>query len=179
MILSFITNKDIDVSLKEYFLNQVVIGDSHVLKKAEAAAVSLMRSKLNSRYDLTKVFPLIREWKADKAYLKDEYTSINDVIYKAAEDNTNQRPNAPMSTAWAEDDPRDMLLVLHCTNITLYYILKRTRKLSDDVINAYHDALDWLDDVKRERENPTLPLLEAPDGMDIKWGSNEKMDHYY
>jgi len=183
MIFSFITNKDIDVSLKEYFLNQVVNGDHHVIKKAEGAAFSLIKSALNSRYDLAKLFPLIKEWNTAQAYLEGEYSCKNDIIYKALSDNTGNAP-ATGSTYWVEDDPRDMLLVLHCVNITIYYLLKRIspRKVTQEVDDCYHMALDWLEDVKRERENPDFPLIDTDTGiggLEVRGGSNEKIDHYY
>ncbi|MCE9539929.1 MAG: hypothetical protein K8R85_12025, partial [Bacteroidetes bacterium] len=73
MIYTFITNKDIDVSIKQYFLDQITTGATHVLKKAEAAAFTLIKSKLNGRYDLVKLFPEIKEWSGSKNYLKDQY----------------------------------------------------------------------------------------------------------
>lgn len=179
MIYTFITNKDIDVSIKQYFLDQIIGTASHVLKKAEAAAFTLIKSKLNGRYDLVKLFPEIKEWVDTKPYLKDEYCVKLDIVYKALVDNTNQEP-ATSITKWEESDPRDALLLLHCSNITVYYICERInpRKISDDIIEAYNRAIDWLDDVKNGRENPDFPLIEIG-ATDVRSGSNLKTDHYY
>lgn len=183
MIYTFITNKDIDVSIKDYFLGQITTGVAHVLKKAEAAAFSLIKSKLNSRYDLTKLFPVIKEWDIAKPYLKDSYACKDDVIYKALSDNTGNTPDDVASAYWVEEDPRDGLLIVHCVNITVYYTLKRInpRKLSQETIDSYHEAVDWLDDVNGLRENPDFPLIDDViiGGMEVRSGSNEKLDHYY
>lgn len=181
MIYSFITNKDIDLNLKQHFLDQVATNVPHVVKKAENAAVSLMKSKLNSRYDLDLVFPIIKEWKPATEFVEDQYCSKNDVIYRALRDNTGQAPGPTNADDWEEEDPRDMLLVIHCVSITVYHLLKSSnpRKISQDVMDNYHEAIDWMDDVMKGRENPLLPLIEEPDGMDIKYGSNEEIDHYW
>src|SRR3972149_3835397 len=99
MIFTFITNKDIDVSIKQYFLDQIIGTSTHVLKKAEAAAFTLIKSKLNGRYDLVKLFPEIKEWVGTKDYLKDEYCVKLDIVYKAFIANTNQSPPTS-STKW-------------------------------------------------------------------------------
>lgn len=179
MILSFITNKDIEVSTKEYFLNQITAGAPHVLKTAEGAAVSLMKSMLNSRYNIVLVFPAIKEWEPTKAFLKDEFCCHNETIFKAKENTTGNNPTTA-DNKWEQTDPRDPLLILHCVNITLFFLCERInpRKVPEDIIDAYNRALNWLEDVKRQRENPDLPLLEIG-GMELRAGSNPKLDHYY
>lgn len=180
---SFITNKDIDVSLKKYFYDQAVADAPHIVKKAEGAAVSLMKSNLNSRYDLTLLFPVIKDYVSTTPYVIGTYVSKTDVIYKCIKAGTGQDPATANSTYWEESDPRDMLLVLLCVNITVFFILERVnqRKLSDDVIDAYNRAVNWLEDVKKLRENPDFPVIETESGigMEVKGGSNEKIDHYW
>lgn len=178
---SFIHNKDIDLSLKEYFFNQVTADAPHIVKTAEGAAFTLIKSMLNSRYDLVKLFPEIKTWAGAMAFLKDEYACKDDVIYKAKDNNTNQDPAITNSTHWVISDPRNMLLVMHCVNITVLYLLERVnkRKLSEEIIEAYNRAINWLEDVKRLRENPDFPLIEIPGGMEARAGSNKKIDHYW
>lgn len=178
-IYQFITDKDMELGMKRYFIDQVTIGATHVLKTVEAAAVSIMKAKLNNRYDLTKVYPSMPEWSSSKAYAIGDYSFKSDKIYKAKIANTNKDPLTNTSE-WEENDPRDQFLVVLCVNITLYFLLERVnpRKLSDDIANGYVSALEWLDEVKMGNENPVLPLLE--DGAStIPYGSNEKLDHYY
>lgn len=179
MIYSFITNKDLDVSIKQYFLDQLTSSVPHIVKTAEGGAFSLIKSKLNSRYDLTKLFPSIKEWDAQKAYTIGQYASKNDVVYKALQNSSGQDP-VTNSTQWMEDDPRDKLLIIHCVNITCFYVAERgnLRKLSQDLIDGYNRAINWLEDVKHGDENPDFPLLEIG-GMELRSGSNPKIDHYY
>lgn len=179
MIHSFITDKDLLISIKQYFLDQVTIDESTRKPKCEAAAFTMIKSKLNNRYDLVKLFPETKEWDSARAYLKDEYCFNNEKFFKALQNATNQNPNSQL-LFWKESDPRDMLLVKLCADITLYFILEsiNPRKVSDDVINAYTNAMEWLDDVKNNIEHPAWPLLENGLGT-LKWGSNTKLDHYY
>ena len=179
-LYSFITNKDIDVSLKQYFFDQVTADAPHVIKTAEGAAFSLIKSMLNNRYDLVKLFPVITEYDNTKAYAKDDYISNLDIIYKAKQASTANDPAATNSAYWDESDPRDKLLILHCVNITVFFLLERInqRKVSQDVIDAYNRAINWLEDVKREHENPDFPLIEIG-GMEVRSGSNKQIDHYW
>ncbi|MCK6648394.1 MAG: hypothetical protein L6Q66_01950 [Bacteroidia bacterium] len=179
MIYSFITNKDLDLSIKPYFLEQATVGAPHKIKKAEAAAFTQIKSMLNSKFDLEKLFPSIKEFSADKAYVADEYCSYDDVIYKAKLGSTGVTPGTDTSK-WEESDPRDALLIVHAVNITIFYLLESVnkRKIPDDVIEAYNRAINWLEDVKNGVENPDWDLI-VTDGMEVRSGSNEKIDHYW
>jgi len=179
MIYSFITNKDLDLSIKPYFLEQVTVGATHKIKKAEAAAFTQIKSMLNSKYDLVKLFPEIKEWSETTNYEKDSYSCINDIVYKAKQDNSGVTPGTE-DTNWEENDPRDALLIVHAVNITLFYLLESAnkRKIPEDVIEAYNRAINWLEDVKNGVENPDWALIEA-DGMEVRAGSNPKLDHYW
>ncbi len=172
MIYSFITDKDLDATLKEYFLTQVIGSNTTILKNKEAAAFTLMKSKLSHRYDLTVLFPIIKEYDVTKPWAVGSYTSKGDVIYKAliASSNTNQQDPATALTYWTPSDPRDMLLVEYCVDITIYFVLKRInpRKISQDVADNYNMAIDWLEDVMKEKENPDWTLLPVGQGMDIR-----------
>lgn len=180
MIYSFITNKDLDVGMKQYFLDQLLTGVPHVIRTAEGAAFSLIKAKLNSRYNLTKLFPEIREWNASKPYSVGQYSCKDDTIYKATLSSTGESPETVSSAFWTEDDPRDKLLIIHCVNITIFYCAKsgNLRKLSDDMIRDYNMAITWLEDVKDGTENPDFPLLEIG-GMELRSGSNPRIDHFY
>ncbi len=181
MIYSFITDQDIEVAIKRYFLDQIISDATYTLKRAEAAAFSLIKSKLNSRYDLVQLFPPIKEYDKDKTYSLGEYCSKSDSIYKSkVANNTNTDP-ITNTDKWEPSDPRDALLVLHCANITVFYIVERInpRKISEDIIDAYNRAVDWLDDVNRMREHPDFPLITIPGGMEVKGGSNDPTQHYF
>lgn len=178
-IHSFITDKDLDVGMKLYFRDQIIEANTHILTTAEGAAFSLIKTKLNSRYDLSKLFPETKTWSASTAYLKDSYSFKSDKIYKALLDGTNKDP-ATETTYWVEEDPRDKLLVIFCVRITIYFLCESMslRKTPDDVINDFNSAIEWLDDCKDGTENPDWPILETGSSI-INYGSNEKLDHYY
>lgn len=178
-IYKFITDKDIEVGLKKYFLDQVTAGAEHVIKICEAAAVSYMVAKLNNRYDISKLFPTITTWSGSTAFTIGQFCFSNDKIYEALTNNTNKNP-ATETADWKENDTRDQLLVVYCVNITIYFLLERInpRKISEDVMNAFASASEWLDDVKNGDENPAFPLL-TDGASNIPYGSNEKIEHYY
>jgi len=180
-IYSFITDKDLDVGMKKYFRDQVTNGTTnlHILKTSEGGAFSMIKAKLNNKYDLVKLFPSIQDWSAAKAYLKDEYAYKNDKIYKALQPGTNQDP-ATQTAYWVESDPRDQLLVIHCVNMTIYFFMESIapNKITEDIANAFASAIEWLDDVKNGDENPDWPLVLEGSSF-IHSGSNEKLDHYY
>lgn len=180
MIYSFITSKDLDVGIKQYFLEPIVNGLPHIVKTSEGAAFSLIKSNLNSRYDLEKLFPVIKEWNAQTNYQIGQHVCKNDVIYIALAASIGQTPDTANSPFWIEDDPRDQLLVIHCVNIAVFFITENAnlRKRSQEMLDAYNRAVGWLYDVKKGEENPDYPLLPIG-GMEVRAGSNPKIDHYY
>jgi phage gp36-like protein len=178
-IHAFITDKDLDVGMKQYFRDQIIETNTHILTTSEGAAFSLIKSKLTGRYDLLKLFPSTKLWSGSIDYLKDQYIFKNDKFYKALQDGTNQDPET-QTAYWVEEDPRDKLLVIFCVRITIYFIVEAlpTRKVSQDIINDFDSAIEWLDNCKSGIENPDWPLLINGSSI-INWGSNEKLDHYY
>lgn len=181
-IYKFITDKDLDVGMKKYFRDQITNGATniHILKTTEAAAFDIIKAKLNNKYNLVLLFPSIQEWSAAKPYLKDEYTYKSDKIYKALLAGTNQDPAAVGSTYWVEEDPRVQLLVVFCVAITLYFFTESIapNKLTEDIVNGFTNAMEWLEEVKKGTENPDWPLAEEGSSF-IHSGSNAKIDHYY
>lgn len=181
MIYKFITDSDFELGIKKYFLDQVTAGtEVNIIKKAEDAAVTLIKSKLNSRYILTLLFPIIKDWNEETEYTAGTYVALEDIIYKASATGTNESPDEEDSEFWNEDDPRDGLLIALCVDITIYFLLKRInpRKLSDEVIASYNRAINWLEDVHLLHENPDFPLI-VTGGMELRAGSNPPQDHYF
>lgn len=176
---SFITDQDLDVGMKQYFRNQIISGNNHVLTTAEGAAFTLIKTKINSRYDLVKLFPSIVVWSNATTYATDDYVWKNNKFFKAKQASTNQDPET-QTTYWLESDPRDKLLVIFAVSITLFFLTKalKSSQVPQDLINDFDTAIEWLDNCKDGNENPDWPLLENGSST-IQWGSNEKLDHYY
>lgn len=181
-IYNFITDRDLDVGMKEYFRDAITIGseNKHILKTTEGAAFSIIKSKLNNKYDLVKLFPSVKAWDPLKDYLLDEYCYKEDKFFKAKAASTSEDPTAAASAFWTEEDPRDQLLVVYAVAITLYFFVQSAdqRKLSDKIENAYAHAMEWLDDVRDGKENPAWDQLATGGSNDIPHGSNEKLEHY-
>lgn len=179
MIYKFITDQNLDLGMKTYFRNQIIETNPHILTTSEGAAFSMIKAKLSSRYDLTKLFPEIKPWNIATAYEKGQYCFKSDKIYKSLQDGTGNDPVTQI-TYWSEEDPRDDLLVVFCVDITIYTMCKPlpSIKTPTDLVDAYMAAMDWLEDCQNGKENPDWPLLEAG-SSNVIWGSNEKLDHYY
>ncbi len=178
-IHTFITDKDLDVGMKQYFRDQIIETNTHILTTSESAAFSLIKTKLNSRYDIKLLFPSTKTWSGTTAYLEGEYSYKADKFYKALQDGTNQDP-ATQASYWVEEDPRDQLLVIFCVRMTLYFLCESNslKKTPEKLINDFDTAMEWLDNCKSGVENPDWPLLENGSST-INFGSNEKLDHYY
>lgn len=178
-LYSFITDQDLDVGMKQYFRDQIISGETHKLITSEGAAFTLIKTKLNSRYDLVKLFPSITVWSGAAAYATDNYVWKNNKFFKAKQAGTNQDPET-QTAYWLESDPRDKLLVIFAVSITLFFLVKalKSSQVPQDLINDFDTANEWLESCKDGKENPDWPLLENGSST-IQWGSNEKLDHYY
>lgn len=70
MALVFLTDNDILTSIREVFLDHMTDEDQNIIDKAEASAISKMKSKLSGRFDVDAIFtatdedrdPLILEY---------------------------------------------------------------------------------------------------------------------
>lgn len=178
MIYAFLTDNDLDLGMKRYFREQVMeFQNQHVLKTAEGAAFSLIKTKLNNRYDLTKLFPTIKEW-GSGTHNVNEFVYYQGSIYKCIANATNQPPTD--TAYWVQEDPRDQLLVVYAVRITIFFFLESIspRKINADVNNDFAGAVEELDAIKSGEENPDWPLIENSTSK-IQWGSNPKQNHYY
>ena len=182
MIYSFITDSDLDVGMKKYFRDQITSAGTniHILKTSEGAAFSMLKTKLNNKYDLVQLFPPIAEWTDSHVFSIGQYCSKADVVYKASQGSTNSAPDDPNSQFWFISDPRDQLLVILAVALTLYYFTESVnpRKLTQDLKNGFASAMEFLDDIKEGNENPDWPLLINGTST-ILWGANPTQNHYY
>jgi hypothetical protein len=67
-IYNFLTEEDIEVSIKDDLLSQIVEGNSAFVPKSEARAVSYMKDFLRERFVVADIFPEIKAWVNTKAY---------------------------------------------------------------------------------------------------------------
>ena len=161
MLYQFITDADLAVGLQKYFSDQISANAVNGIPLSEGAALSIIKAKINNRYDLTQLFPVITEWDGSIAYAIGAYVCRLDTMYIALTANTGQDPSIALSPNWAKKDPRDQLLIMKCLDITIYFFVRsaNARKITQDMADNYASALEWLDDVKNQIENPAWPLL--------------------
>jgi hypothetical protein len=182
-IYKFLTDEDLDLGMSKYHRDTITAGSDklHIMKKCESAAFSIIKTKLNNKFDLALLFPSIKAYDPEKDYVAGEYVYKGKCIYIALQDSTNVNPTDPaQSEYWEENDPRDHLLVKHAATITTYFMAQSTppRTVSEDLADSYEAVMDWLDDVRDGHESPDWTLKESGGSSDIPWGSNEQLDHY-
>lgn len=68
MLYNFLTSDDLEASIKDEMLEQLVRGNLGLVALAEHAAVSWMKDYLGQRYDVAASFPAIGEWSAGNDY---------------------------------------------------------------------------------------------------------------
>lgn len=184
-VYQFLTDQDLDLGMKKYFRDLITVGaeKKHILVSCEAAAVSLIKTKLNNKYDLTKLFPSIVEWATDGEYTTGQYVHKNTAIYIALQDSTDKNPTDPANAAfWKQSDPRDQLLVKYCATITAYFMMEagvNPRMISEKLVDEFAGVIEWLDDVRDGKESPAWDLLASGGSYDIPHGSNDKLDFDY
>lgn len=182
-IYKFLTDKDLDLGMKKYWRDQITNGDTnkHIMVTCEGASLSMIKTKLNNKYDLLKLFPVIKEWSGTKAYLLDEFCYKSDKIWKAKQAGTNHDPTVANSTYWEEEDPRDQLLVKYAACMTIYFMMESLppRMVAKEIVDDFAGVMEWLEAVRDGTENPAWDLLESGGSTDIPHGSDEKVDFDY
>lgn len=81
-------------------------------------------------------------------------------------------------------DNRHKVLVMFALDMTLYHLHSRVspRNISQLRVDRYNRAIEWLQNVVNGALNPDLPFKKTDDGDDvsnIRYGSNDKFNHYY
>lgn len=68
MLYNFLTSEDLEVSIKEEMLTQLVRDNLSLIVLAEARSISWMHDYLGQRFTIADVFPNIGEWAAGNDY---------------------------------------------------------------------------------------------------------------
>lgn len=83
-------------------------------------------------------------------------------------------------------DERDELILMYAIDIMLYDLHSRInpRKVPELRRTRYKEAMDWLKKVQQGDLSAELPLSTNNEGQQIgsdtiKWGSNNKREHYF
>ncbi|HXU27503.1 MAG TPA: hypothetical protein VN698_09750 [Bacteroidia bacterium] len=165
--------------MKKYFRDQITVDADNAMALSEGAALTLIKAKINNRYDLTKLFPVILSWSNATSYAIGDYAvGSNDNFYICTTANTNQNPTTA-SSYWAASDPRDGMLVMNCIYIAIFFFFKSAdkRKITEDLSNDFASACDWFDMVKGGQENPDWILL--PDAASIPIAGSRPPEQTY
>ena len=185
--MSFIKTTDYLDEITLEGLIKLVDSDLSIIDKAESKAIELVRASIGQRYDLSKAFPIINDFKNgvnynEGQYVFFEYEQKKFDFFKCT-GNTLQSPTqAP--DKWVNEDPRNPLLVEWTAQIALYKIYKRaapnnvpeirkedfkyaTKKLLE--VQKGEFALS-LEKVSEENEvNTSLPFIDSKDEQQFYW----------
>lgn len=79
---------------------------------------------------------------------------------------------------------RHKALVMFALDMTLYHLHSRVspRNISQLRVDRYNRAIEWLQNVVNGALNPDLPHKTTDEGeyvSNIRYGSNDKFNHYY
>ena len=86
-----------------------------------------------------------------------------------------------ITTYFAAGDNRNQSVLEYYISMTLYYLHHRLspKNIPDTRINAYKEAMIWLDQAKNADINVGLIEIQPPTGLRIRSGGNVKLDNSY
>jgi phage gp36-like protein len=160
--------------------------DEGKLILAENAAVDEMRSYLKKRYDITRIFYLIKKHEAgvawptgSRVYFKqgtdpDEKYQVWESLVNIP---SNQTPPGSDATKWQLFTLRNPFVMMYLVDITLYHLHSKdaSRLMPKVREDRYTDAQSWLKMVGRGEIDANLPVL-PPDDIgyvsEIRFNSN-------
>ena len=120
------------------------------------------------------------EWSNVTAYTTGQRVLYNSFIYKALVNSTNVIPGSDIITwqpeNWSTGDNRNPMIVMYCVDITIYNLMPRIapRAIPKVRIDAYEQALMWLQRVADGKTGPTLVPVQGNTGMRTRFGGNVK-----
>ncbi len=181
MIFKYITHNDILAAIRQDLLVNFAQNQQELdnfISVCENIAIESVISKLNNRYDISKIFFIISIYDSSSQYENNDVVYYNDNFYIAIAPNTGIAPSNNLY--WIQKDPRHPIIVSIVSDITIFLLHKRInpRKIPELRINAYNEAIEWLDSCRDNKENPILPI-KISGTQNISWGSNPLNEHYY
>lgn len=175
----FLITEDYSPYIRTSIKDDILLGQTSLIKKVELAAQAEMSSYLNDRYDVTKVFIDIMPYHADLQYNAGAYIYDAGNIYKALEAITGVQPSVEIEEEDSRvslEDPRNPIIVLRMVYITLYHAHKSLpgSQIPQLRIDDYDISLKWLRDVATGVINPLLPEAVREDNAIVAYGSEER-----
>ena len=175
----FLIPEDYKPYIRESIKDDILLGQTSLIKKVELAAQEEMSSYLAGRYDVTKIFVVIQTYDDDSQYNAGDYIYDAGNIYKALEAITGVQPSLEIledDPRVALEDPRNPLIVLRMVYITLYHAHKALpgSQIPQLRIDDYDISRQWLKDVTSGLINPLLPEAEVETNSLVLYGSEER-----
>lgn len=175
----FLIPEDYTPYIRASIKEDILLGQTAIIQKVELAAQEEMSSYLAARYDVSKIFVLIRDYADTTQYNIGDYIYRSGVIYKALEAIIGIDPATEIleeDSRVALEDPRNPLIVLRMVYITLYHAHKALpgSQIPQLRIDDYDISLQWLKDVATGLINPILPEAEVEGNTLVLYGSEER-----
>lgn len=186
MIYQFIHDFDIYKVMRKSLLSQVTDNDAKVIKDAESAALTQIKTKIGQRYDLDAAFPTILKWDNATQYNEGQYVyhefTSNDkqygIIYWAIQANINKAPNENTED-WGLKDPRNSLLVMCAVDMMLYHLHARIspNKVPTLRKDRYAECIATLDMIREGEESIDIDITEdSRDEIRFGFSGGERRD---
>lgn len=177
----YLIPSDYDYQIRQE-IKTILAGESPFrLERAEKAACDQMKSYLQRRYDVDKLFPIIEEWNEQETY------AIGNLSFWKLENDPDDKYlayqciNIPSTTpddasTWKVYTERNSFAIMYLVDITLYHLMSRFPKHFEVRSERYKEALDWLKGVAAGELDANLPQKDITNTQTqpfIRWGSHE------
>ena len=175
----FLIPEDYTAYIRASIKEDILLGQTAVIQKVELAAQEEISSYLAGRYDVTKIFVVIRDYTATTQFNAGDYIYRSGSIYKALEAIQGVDPATEILESdprVALEDPRNPLIVQRMVYITLYHAHKALpgSQIPQLRIDDYDISLRWLEKVASGLVNPLLPEAEVEGNSIVAYGSEER-----
>lgn len=89
----FIVDTDYTRIIQDGIRDEVVISNSDLLREEEKTAITRMISYLNSRFDVTNMFPALQVWNTNHLYLPGDFADYFGTFYRALDPGEDEDAN--------------------------------------------------------------------------------------
>ena len=186
----YLAPSEYEFTIRQDVLAAINDGSDTRLEKAEIAAAKFMMSHLAKRYEITKIFYIVKEYDAAKAYATgqmvywdDDATLQEFKVYEATE--AIPIGVTPDDPRWELTEKRDELVMMYLADIAIYHFYAADGPvMNETVLTRYREAKEWVIGVGKGDMVADLPPNEAEEGdedynPDFRSGSREYEDPYW
>lgn len=187
--MAFIRKLDYLKQIQSDDLDTVTESNDLLLDEVELLAIEEITSYISARYDVAQVFAVVDAWVSGASYTTDDvvYSAVNNKTYKAKTTHTGitTDPSADPTNWGVTLDPRNPKIVTCTVDLALYHLHSRINPRNIPELRGIRreDSINWLEGVRENKNNPTLPAKVDGDGNTVgvrfTFGSNTQNNQRY